>query len=87
MNHITQTDDDISFMVKDMMMSKFGLEESQLPETANIHDDLGIDSLDIYEFLIEMEKKFHITIMDEEGEKLRTVGNIIQLVKNKKFKL
>ena len=86
MNHITQTDDDISFMVKDMMMSKFGLEESQLLETSNIHDDLGIDSLDIYEFLMEMEKKFHITIMDEEGEKLRTVGNIIQLVKNKKFK-
>jgi acyl carrier protein len=87
MNNITQQDDDISFIVKDMMMNKFGLEESQLLETANIYDDLGIDSLDILEFQIEMEKKFRISIMDEEGEKLRTVGNIIQLIKNKKFKL
>jgi acyl carrier protein len=87
MNNITQQDDDISFIVKDMMMSKFGLEESQLLETANIYDDLGIDSLDIIEFQMEMEKKFRISIMDEEGEKLRTVGNIIQLIKNKKIKL
>jgi acyl carrier protein len=86
MNNTTLSDDDISFIVKDMMKNKFGLEESQLLETANIQDDLGIDSLDIIEFQMEMEKKFHITIMDEEGEKLRTLGNIIQLIKHKKFK-
>lgn len=86
MQNINRNDDDISFIVKDMMIDKFGLKESQLLETANIQDDLGIDSLDIMDFQIEMEKKFHITIMEEEGEKLRTVGNIIQLVKNKKFK-
>ena len=77
-------DDDITFIVKDIIMYKLGLDESQLIESANFQDDLGIDSLDMIELQMELEKKFDITIKDEEAERLRKVGDVIQFIKNKK---
>jgi acyl carrier protein len=79
-----KTDDDISFIVKDIMMYKLGLEESQLSESANIQDDLGIDSLDMIELQMEFEKRLDIRITDEEGEHLRTIKDIINFIKKKK---
>ncbi len=77
-------DDDITFIVKDIIKYKLGLDESQLIESANFQDDLGIDSLDMIELQMELEKKFGITIKDEEAERLRKVGDVIQFIKNKK---
>jgi acyl carrier protein len=77
-------DDDISFIVRDIITYKLGLDESQIINTANLHDDLGIDSLDIIELQMELEKKLDIKISDEEGEQLKTVGQIIHFIKNKK---
>ena len=78
--------DDISSIIKDVMMYKLGLEESQINAEANLQDDLGIDSLDIVELQMELEKKFGIKISDEEAEKMTTVGSIICCIKNKKMK-
>ena len=83
-NKAEAQDDDISFIVKDIIKYKLGLNESQLIESANFQDDLGIDSLDMIELQMELEKKFGITIKDEEAERLRKVGDVIQFIKNKK---
>jgi len=74
---------DITFIVKDIMMYKLGLEESQLQDSADLQNDLGIDSLDIIELQSEIENKFHITISDEEAEKMKTVGSIIHFMQGK----
>jgi acyl carrier protein len=74
---------DVDFIVKDIIVYKLGLEEHQLSEKVDLRDDLGIDSLDLIELQMEIEKKFCIKITEEESEKLSTVGNLIHLVKNK----
>jgi acyl carrier protein len=76
-------DNDITFIVKDIMKYKLGLEESQLQDSAHLQDDLGIDSLDIVELQMELENKFQIKITDEEAEKMTTVGSIIICVQRK----
>ena len=83
MTNATSTQEAITFIVKDMMISMLGLEESQLKETANLRDDLCIDSLDLTELQMELEKRFHVIITDEDAEKLKTVGDIIQFIKKK----
>jgi acyl carrier protein len=74
-------DDDVSFIVKDIIQYKLGLEENQLPETAQFHDDLGVDSLDLIELHMEIEKKFGIKISEEYSENLLTVGSLIKFVR------
>ena len=75
--------DDITFIVKDIMIYKLGLDGSQLTETAHLQEDLGIDSLDILELHMEVEKHFNIRIPDEEAEKINTVGKLMRCVRNK----
>ncbi len=60
------------------MLYKLGLEEWQLKDDADFAGDLGIDSLDVMELQIELEKEFKITIPSEEAEKLTTVGALIR---------
>jgi len=69
--------------VREIMMDKLALDRSQLDDNADFQDDLGIDSLDILELRMELEKEFHITIDDEEAEKLRTVGSLSRCIKVK----
>lgn len=75
--------DDIAYIVKDIIKDKLGLEESQLQDSVSLQDDLGVDSLDTVEMLMEITKTFNIRITDEETEKLKTVGSIIRLVQRK----
>src|SRR5450432_3114338 len=75
--------DDIEFIVKDIMMYKLGLEESQLIDSADLQDDLGIDSLDVLELHSEIEKQFNIKIPDEEAERMNTVGKVLRCVQMK----
>jgi acyl carrier protein len=81
--HYNRISGDVDFIVKDIIVYKLGLEEQQLTSKADLRDDLGIDSLDLIELQMEIEKKFGIKISEEESEKLYTVGNIIHFVKNK----
>jgi acyl carrier protein len=74
---------DIDFIVKDIMADKLGLERSQLKDSADLQDDLGIDSLDILELHSEIEKQFNIRIPDEEAEKMTTVSRIVHYVQDK----
>lgn len=71
--------------VTEIIVKKLGVEESQVTETANFIKDLGADSLDTVELIMEFEKEFGITIEDSDAEKIQTVGDIIAYLKDKGF--
>ena len=61
--------------VKDIIIDKLGAEEDKITEKASFMDDLGADSLDTVELIMELEEEFGLEIPDEEAEKLATVGD------------
>ena len=63
--------------VKEIIVRELGVERDKLTDNASFIDDLGADSLDIVELVMEFEKEFNIDIPDEEAEKLRTVGDAV----------
>ena len=66
--------------VREIICDKLSVKPEQItPETSFIND-LGADSLDIVELVIELEDKFDIQIPDEEAEKIQTVGNAVQYI-------
>jgi len=77
------TDEEIVAKVKAIIVDKLGVEESEVTETANFTNDLGADSLDTVELLMEFEKVFGIKIPDEETSSIATVKDAIDKVKEK----
>jgi len=63
--------------VKSIIVDKLGVEESELTLTAHFTNDLGADSLDTVELIMEFEKEFNISIPDEKAETIQTVGDAI----------
>ena len=76
-------DDPIDFMLRDLLSEKLGIDFHSIQGDASFGDDLGVDSLDFVEIIMEIEKKFKIKISDEESEKLKTVASITRLIKQK----
>ena len=66
-----------------IIVDKLGVEESEVTETANFTNDLGADSLDTVELLLEFEKVFDIKIPDEETSTIATVKDAIDKVNEK----
>ena len=66
--------------VKKIVCDKLGVDESKVTETASFVNDLGADSLDIVEFVMEVEKEFKIAIPDEDATKLTTVGAAVKYI-------
>lgn len=77
------TNEEIVKKVKDIIVDKLGVEESEVTETANFTNDLGADSLDTVELLMEFEKVFGIKIPDEETSNIATVADAIAKVQEK----
>ena len=75
--------EEIVHQVKAILVDKLGAEESEVTETANFTNDLGADSLDTVELIMEFEKVFDIKIPDEDGGQISTVGDAIAYVENK----
>ncbi|MCU0353666.1 MAG: acyl carrier protein [Cytophagales bacterium] len=69
--------------VTSMLVEKLGIEASQITPTANFIRDLGIDSLDYIELIMEFEQAFDIRIPDTEGEQLKTVGQAVDYIESK----
>jgi len=69
--------------VKDIIEKELGVEREKLTDNANFIEDLGADSLDIVELVMEFEKEFNIDIPDEDAEKLKTVGDAMAYLKGK----
>lgn len=74
---------DLSEKVKDIIEKELGVEREKLTSEASFIEDLGADSLDIVELVMEFEKEFNIDIPDEDAEKLRTVGDALGYLKEK----
>jgi acyl carrier protein len=70
--------------VTDVVVKKLGVEESQVTPEASFTKDLGADSLDTVELVMEFEKVFDITIEEEDQTKVQTVGQVVQYIKEKK---
>ena len=66
--------------VKEIVSDKLGVDASRVTEAASFVNDLGADSLDVVEFVMEVEKEFNITIPDEEATKLTTVGDAVKYI-------
>lgn len=69
--------------IKDIVSEKLGVEKEKVTPEASFIDDLGADSLDTVELIMKMEEEFGIEIPDEEAEKLRTVGDVVDYLREK----
>lgn len=69
-----------------IIMDQLEVTREECVMEASFIDDLGADSLDIVELVMEMEEKFNIQIEDSELQKIRTVGDVIAFLKNKGVK-
>lgn len=74
---------DIEGKVTSIIVEKLGVEESDITPDASFTNDLGADSLDTVELIMEFEKEFDITIPDEDAEKIATVGDAIDYLQEK----
>lgn len=69
---------DVEAKVKEIIMDKLGVEETQITPTASFINDLGADSLDIVELVMGFESAFSVSIPDEDAEKMSTVGEAVK---------
>jgi len=74
---------DISEKVKEIIVNKLGVDEAQVTLQASFTNDLGADSLDTVELIMEFEKAFNVQIPDEDAEKIATVGDAVKYLKSK----
>ena len=71
---------DVKSKVISIIVDKLGVEESEVANEASFTNDLGADSLDTVELIMEFEKEFNITIPDDQAEKIATVGDAVSYV-------
>lgn len=74
---------EIEKKVKEIVMEKLQVEAGAVTENASFIDDLGADSLDTVELVMDFEEKFGVEIPDEDAEKIRTVGDAIKYLEEK----
>jgi acyl carrier protein len=73
---------DIRSKVVSIIVDKLGVEESEVTNEASFTNDLGADSLDTVELIMEFEKEFNLSIPDEEAEKIETVGDAVKYIED-----
>jgi len=69
---------DVAVKVKAIIVDKLGVDESEVTDEASFTNDLGADSLDTVELIMEFEKEFDLAIPDDQAEKISTVGEAIE---------
>ena len=75
---------EIEAKVKEIIVDKLGVDEADVTPEASFTNDLGADSLDTVELIMEFEKAFEITIPDDKAEKISTVGDAIAFIEANK---
>ena len=75
---------EIAEKVKSIIIDKLGVEDSEVTPEANFTNDLGADSLDTVELIMEFEKEFDIQIPDDQAENIATVGQAISYIEDAK---
>ena len=71
---------EIESRVKSIIVDKLGVEESEVTNEASFTNDLGADSLDTVELIMEFEKEFGLSIPDDQAEKISTVGDAVSYI-------
>ena len=71
---------EVASRVKAIIVDKLGVEESEVTNEASFTNDLGADSLDTVELIMEFEKEFGISIPDDQAEKITTVGDAVAYI-------
>ncbi|CAN5372828.1 acyl carrier protein [soil metagenome] len=74
---------DVESKVKAIIVDKLGVDESEVVSDANFTNDLGADSLDTVELIMEFEKEFDVSIPDEDAENIATVGDAVKYLQQK----
>ena len=72
---------DVSEKVKAIIIDKLGVDENEVTNDASFTNDLGADSLDTVELIMEFEKEFDIQIPDDKAEAIATVGDAVSFIK------
>ena len=75
---------DISTKVKQIIVDKLGVDEQEVTNEASFTNDLGADSLDTVELIMEFEKEFDVSIPDEQAENIQTVGQAVEYLEGAK---
>jgi len=73
---------DIATRVKAIIVDKLGVDEKEVTPEASFTNDLGADSLDTVELIMEFEKEFNIAIPDDQAEKISTVSEAVAYIEN-----
>ena len=73
---------DVATKVKAIIIDKLGVDEAEVTNSASFTNDLGADSLDTVELIMEFEKEFDIQIPDDQAENISTVGQAITYIEN-----
>jgi acyl carrier protein len=73
---------DVAAKVKAIIVDKLGVDETEVTNEASFTNDLGADSLDTVELIMEFEKEFDLAIPDDEAEKILTVGEAISHIES-----
>ena len=73
---------EIEARVKAIIVDKLGVDESEVTPTASFTNDLGADSLDTVELIMELEKEFGMSIPDDQAEKIATVQDAVDYIAN-----
>ena len=76
--------DEIKERINSIIVEKLGVEEDEVNETAMFMEDLGADSLDMVELIMEFEKTFEISISDEVAESIKSVGDVYDCIEELK---
>ena len=75
-------DEKIFETIRDILVEQLGVEADEVKLESNFTDELNADSLDIVELVMAMEQEFGVSIPDEEAERIQTVGDAVDYVKN-----
>ena len=75
--------DDLAAKIRAIIVDKLGVDQDSISDESSFTNDLGADSLDTVELIMEFEKEFDLTIPDEDAEKIATVGDAVSYLTEK----
>ena len=70
--------------IAQVLSEQLGVDKGQITESSKIVEDLGADSLDVVELLMNLEEEYGVTVSDEDAGSISTVGDIVKLIDSKK---
>ncbi|MBD0967350.1 MULTISPECIES: acyl carrier protein [Lactobacillus] len=75
------SEEEIFNKIKDMIADNFDVDKDKITEDTNFMDDLDADSIDLVEFILQLEDEFGAEIPDDEAEKIKTIGDAVSYIK------